>query len=381
MKGNNKYTTEMLTLEAAKHNSKADFKRAHDQAYRSAIRKGILEQICSHMTGNIIYWTEEDLSREASKYKHRGDFQKFSKNAWQTARKRNLLDKICSHMEYLSRPKYSPEELKEIASQYKTRSGFEHGNVGAYNSARKQNLMNEICTHMEVKWEKKWDFESIQKEALKYTTRKDFGKYSRGAYKAAQRLNIINDTCGHAKSKSVRYTTTNSKLNNEQIKEKATKFASRFEFQKESPSAYSAALRRNILDQVCSHMKLSSNISLPERNLFDLIKEKYPKAQRLKDRKVKIANKPHIKGLELDIYIPELRKGIEFDGSYWHSIEGLKRSRADWPHEDLENYHQIKDEYFKSRNIELLHISEMDWKENKENCIKKCFDFLEKGNG
>ncbi len=86
--------------------------------------------------------------------------------------------------------------------------------------------------------------------------------------------------------------------------------------------------------------------------------------------------KPHIKGFDIDIYIPELRKGIEFDGTYWHSFSGLSRSRIDWPHEDIENYHQIKDKYFLSKGIHAFHVIEEDWIINKEKCIKECLEFL-----
>lgn len=103
----------------------------------------------------------------------------------------------------------------------------------------------------------------------------------------------------------------------------------------------------------------------------------YPKIVKLKDYKVKIEGKPHIKRFEIDIFVPELNKGIEFDGIYWHSIAGLKRSRKHWPLEDLENYHQIKDTYFLGKGIKILHIKEQDWLKNKEECVKKCFQFLD----
>lgn len=321
MKGNNKYTEEMITEEAKKYNSKAEFKYGHAQMYRSAIRKGILEDICSHMMGNIRFWTDEDLKQEASKYEHRGDFQKHSYNAWQTARKRGLMDQICSHMAYLSRPKYSLEELKTIALQYNKRVEFEKGNLGAYASAHRQGVIDEVCKHMSEPRNIPWTDREIHTEARKYKTRTNFQHKSKGAYKAAN--------------------------------------------------------RKEMLDDVCKHMSHPLNISSNEQLLFDAIRKHYPKAQKLRDRKAKFEDKTYIKGFDIDIYIPERRKGIEFDGRYWHSVDGLKRSRKDWPEEDLINYHQIKDDYFKSKGIEILHITEKEWLENKEECLKRCFEFLE----
>lgn len=123
------------------------------------------------------------------------------------------------------------------------------------------------------------------------------------------------------------------------------------------------------------HMKRTGGTSILETNLFSKIKEMYPEAKKYK-KKISIPNKPHIQGFELDIFIPELNKGIEFDGKYWHSENGLKRSRKHWPQEDIDNYHQIKDSYFLSKGIKILHIKEKDWIKDKETCLNKCFEFL-----
>lgn len=118
-------------------------------------------------------------------------------------------------------------------------------------------------------------------------------------------------------------------------------------------------------------------LSLPETVLFDSIKEKYPSTKRLRECNVKIKDKPHIKGFEIDIFIPHLNKGIEFDGKYWHSYKGLRRSRGHWPDEDVLNYHEIKDKYYLSKGIKILHVREIDWIIDSKSCIDKCLLFLE----
>lgn len=55
-------------------------------------------------------------------------------------------------------------------------------------------------------------------------------------------------------------------------------------------------------------------------------------------------------GLEIDIYIPELKLGFEFNGLYWHS-EKYKHK----------NYHLDKTNYFKEKGIRIIHIWEDDW--------------------
>ena len=271
-------------------------------------------------------WTYKNIEKEALKYNAKTDFIKKSSGAYQAAWKLKILDKVCQHM---------------------------NGNIS-------------------------WTDEEIFFETSKHSTKKDFYTKNPSAYNAALRRGILNKVCSNMpKHKDISgKNNPNFKHTREQLMMEALKFHTRTEFYRNSPNSYEAALRTDILDEVCSHMKPPINTSLAERSLFDLIKEKYPKTQKLRDMKVKLLNRPYIRGFEIDIYIPELRKGIEFDGKYWHSVNGLKRGRPNWPEEDLKNYHQIKDEYFKSKGIQLLHIDEKDWLNDKESCLNKCFTFF-----
>ena len=60
-------------------------------------------------------------------------------------------------------------------------------------------------------------------------------------------------------------------------------------------------------------------------------------------------------GLEIDIYLPELKIGFEFNGLYWHSE--LKKPK---------DYHLNKTKYFKERGIRIIHIWEDDWTFNRD---------------
>lgn len=55
-------------------------------------------------------------------------------------------------------------------------------------------------------------------------------------------------------------------------------------------------------------------------------------------------------GLEIDIYLPEMKIGFEFNGLYWHSDKYKEK-----------NYHQKKTAYFLQRGIRIIHIWEDDW--------------------
>jgi len=60
---------------------------------------------------------------------------------------------------------------------------------------------------------------------------------------------------------------------------------------------------------------------------------------------------------EIDIYIPEIRLGIEFNGLYWHSdLAGNKDS----------DYHQQKLLLALQNNIQLIQIFEDEWRDQED---------------
>ena len=277
--------------------------------------------------------------------------------------------------------KWYLNNILQEALKYSSRGEFEQNSRGTYNAAKRSKLLGIVCKHM-VKVDQsgknnqhfKWTTEILTKEALKYSSRSDFKHGSSGAYYSAIKRNVLGKICKHMSRPSA----YNLKWTEELIRNEALKFNNREEFQKHSSGARAAAIKMDIYEETCSHMKKSTNASKSEINISIFIKKKFPKAQKLYDRKVKIEGKPHIKGFDIDIYIPELRKGIEFDGTYWHSVPGLKRSRIDWPEDDLENYHKIKDDYFLSKNVKIYHIKEEDWRIDPEQSLLKVLEFLRK---
>lgn len=122
----------------------------------------------------------------------------------------------------------------------------------------------------------------------------------------------------------------------------------------------------------------STNASIAELELFDAIRAVFTNTKKFRDTKVVILNKPHIKGFHIDMFVPELKKGVEFDGTYWHSFEAMRKNtkKRRWPDDDIRNYHEIKDAHFLSKGIQILHIKEEDWNLDKEACIQRCLAFL-----
>lgn len=363
-----KWNFEILLSEALKYQHRTDFFKQSLGAYKSAIKQGVLDEICQHMIPKPLNWTKDKVAQEALKYSNRGIFAKNNGGAYNFARKNKLLDEICQHMIPLCRT-WSEEEVKKEALKYNARGEFALKSNKEYQAAKRMRILDEICQHMKQLHNDPYTKKSLLNEVSKYSTISEFVKYNKSAYNAAHRQGILDEICQNLDKNYWRWSYV-------ELQQEALKYNTRKEFIISNQSAYVTATNRKILDEICQHMKKPGDISKAQKELFDYIKTVFPSVKQLKLRKIKIINKPYIKGFDIDIYISELHKGIEFDGTYWHSLEGLKRSRSHWPNKDLKNYHKIKDEYFKSKGIKILHIKESNWIKNKEKCINKCLKFL-----
>ncbi len=74
---------------------------------------------------------------------------------------------------------------------------------------------------------------------------------------------------------------------------------------------------------------------------------------------VKRNNRDIIHPYEIDLYLPDYKLAIEFNGLYWHSIEFITDK---W-------YHQKKVELCHRKGIRLLHIWENEWSNSKHKIL------------
>lgn len=100
--------------------------------------------------------------------------------------------------------------------------------------------------------------------------------------------------------------------------------------------------------------------SIPQQKIFDFVKSNY-------NGKILFDTKRVLKNRQLDLYMPEIKLAIEFNGMYWHSINKV--------HNDI-YYHQNKSLMCKEKNIRLIHIFEYELNDKKyknfiESLIKK----------
>lgn len=111
----------------------------------------------------------------------------------------------------------------------------------------------------------------------------------------------------------------------------------------------------------CPHC--SNHISKPQREIFLALQLRFPNIQViLNDTKI---IRPH----DIDIFIPSLNIGIEYDGEHWHY--------SDWAisHGSLENM-AIKNQKCEALDIKLLRIRERDYLPCKESILENTYKFI-----
>lgn len=104
----------------------------------------------------------------------------------------------------------------------------------------------------------------------------------------------------------------------------------------------------------CPKCSISKSVSSEELELTNFIKSFY-------DGEIITSYRPDfLNGKEIDIYIPEKRIGIEFNGLYWHSEDSKNKK-----------YHFEKTKLCLEQNINLLHIWSDDFVYKKEIVLSK----------
>ena len=115
--------------------------------------------------------------------------------------------------------------------------------------------------------------------------------------------------------------------------------------------------------QRCPECSNSKGWSKPEKEIVEYVKTIYS-GTILENDRTQVKNYWSGRNLELDIYLPEIRKAIEFNGSYWHSFE-----EKQW-------YDEMKKKQCIRKGIDLLVIQERDWYNDKLCCLSSINDLL-----
>ena len=116
----------------------------------------------------------------------------------------------------------------------------------------------------------------------------------------------------------------------------------------------------HILCTICNPVE--KQYSILEKELFEFIKNNYNKEILENDRNI-------LENREIDIYLPELKIGFEFDGTFWHADprfykpdDLIKEQTA----KQIWEKDEAKNKLAESIGIKLIRIKEYDWVNNRE---------------
>ena len=121
----------------------------------------------------------------------------------------------------------------------------------------------------------------------------------------------------------------------------------------------------------CPKCFQSKNKSIQEQILANYIKSIYSGkiVRNIKNLSVSM-NK--LQNKEIDIFLPELNIGIEYDGIYWHSAEHLNEDLLN----PVFNAQYIKTLLCENQNIALIHVLESNWQYNADNIKLFLYDLI-----
>ncbi len=204
----NYWTYERCKEVLSKFDTRKEALAANYACYRAAKRNGWWEELSAHMTElrkPSGYWTKEQIFKDAATCSGIGDFAKKFAGGYHNAI--HTYDCLAELQALFPEDRKPPghwkvkENCLKSAQAYSSPSEWEENVPGAYNSARVEGWLEECCEHMIPSRNPSgyWDRQRIQEAANQYDYRMDFLDAEPSAYGAAQKLGILQEVCAHMK--------------------------------------------------------------------------------------------------------------------------------------------------------------------------------------
>lgn len=154
--------------------------------------------------------------------------------------------------------KLTNEIIAASAANHTRRSDWSRADRSAYEAAAERGILDTVCAHMApVPPKRVLSHEQIKASAATYASRAAWLRGDPSAYNAAKRRGLMDEVCKHMPC-------TPRKLTLDALKASAAPFKHRIDWIKADKSAYACARKRGVLDVVCAHMtpKLPANSGL-----------------------------------------------------------------------------------------------------------------------
>ena len=171
------------------------------------------------------------------------------------------------------------------------------------------------------------------------------------------------------------YKAPNGKWTADSIKFALSKCKTVSEVIEKHNGAYQTALRSGWWETICKDLNLKylGGGSQLEKKVLAKIQDIYPTAKSKWFYPVTENSLGPVR-LQLDIFIPEICKGIEVNGNYWHSNGFRPRSFATTPSE----YHNAKKLFMRQHGVEYVELWESELIKDFDLTVSGAIDFLRK---
>lgn len=132
---------------------------------------------------------------------------------------------------------------------------------------------------------------------------------------------VVSHTISNNKAKNLLY--RNKFINGRNVtyefaKTEILKYNSKQEVYRKDSSLYQFIYKSGYWDELCSHMVIGDSFNYPQTFLYNCISILFP------NYKIRYNDRTAIKPKEIDIYIPELKLGFEYDGLVYHSSDEMR---------------------------------------------------------
>lgn len=337
-KRHHKWTKDLILAEAKKYEYRSDFKESEPNLYKKICEGGYLDEAFSHMRPKPKKWLKQECVKAAGLCKTKSEFQKRFCGAYKISKKNGWFDECIKNLfpDVGSKTKryvyayefsdksvyvgltYNLEKRQKQHESDKNSAVFQHKKMCEdYSFIVKSELVDYkeasvlegliLEEYVKKGWlplnrtktgglgstiekkEKKpkieqfvWTDELLETEAKKYTTKRDFLKYSPSAYTCAHKKKLIDKICKHmVPLKKIKWSY-----------EEAAKIVSRYDnktsFRKEHPGLYSVCQQKGWIPMICAHMRnlYLEKIIYTEKNVKDTL-QNYSKMEDLRKSKDK----------------------------------------------------------------------------------------------
>ncbi len=356
---NNYWTKERCKKEAKKFESRTIFSKTHPAAYHAALKYKWIDDICGHMKTKVRYrgYSVEELADTAREFATRRDFRKAYPQMVLWAGRRGILDQICSHMKPLGsryrrqvyvfenpdrtayvglsysaearykqhifgkRPdavgrllrrkkeefgsrqvfkvlpgyfsqqearnrerrllqkykrdgwlllnsakpgslggnihKHTLDSCRKVCLKYTKRSQVDKNHSALYRAVLKNGWQKECFGHMEIIKHDRYSDAYLLSVIAKVISLKDFQKKYKREHRAASKRPKYREWTAHLARERIQHS-------RETVLANALKCRTRLEFFKRFPGDYAAAKRQGIFEKACSHMKAKPGKSVPK---------------------------------------------------------------------------------------------------------------------